>query len=133
MSSRHVAPDFHGLIGALRIAGVHSTREELLDAVVLARRQQFGRAKNPKAFALLRPNRVLSALAARQREQTYIGIKAVRKITEEAGCFVVRMRRDEKDAGDHAGLINGFDGFRKRLCAERIPCGQKKRERDQRK
>src|ERR1700683_5462208 len=66
---RHVAPDFHSLIGALRIASVYSACEELLDAVVLARRQQFRRAKNPKAFTLLGANRILSALAARQREQ----------------------------------------------------------------
>src|ERR1700733_13103286 len=81
---RHFAPDFHGLIGALRIARVDSAREELLDAVVIARRQQLRSTENSQTFPLLGANRILATLAASQREQRYIGIKAVRKIAQKA-------------------------------------------------
>ncbi len=65
---------------------------------------------------------VLAALAAGDGEKADVGVEAVRKIAEQAGCFVVGMRGDEEDARGDAGFIDGFDGFGEGLGAERGGC-----------
>ena len=63
-----VAPDAEGLFGRLGEAEVNGAREELLRAVDATRGQKLLRAHESEQLALLRAEKVLAAVAARERK-----------------------------------------------------------------
>ena len=73
--------------------------------------EEFFGADDAEFSALFGADGVLSALAAGDGEEGYVGIEPPREVSEEAGPFVVRVRSNEKDAGGDAGFVNRFDGF----------------------
>ena len=118
---RNVAPDSHRVFGAFREAEINRAREKMVHAVAVARREQFLGANDSELAALLRPDRVLAALAARDREVRDIGVESARKIGQQAGPFIVGMSGDEEDSRGDARFVDRFDSVRQRL--RRDGCG----------
>src|SRR6185437_5211861 len=116
---RHVAPDLHRLLGALRKSGVHRAREKLPHAVVFPRLQQLFCADHPQLAILLRPDRVLPALPARHGQQRHVRVQSVREVRKQPRRLIVRVRRDEQNPRCHARLLNRLRRFRQRLRTRR--------------
>jgi len=100
-------PDLERLVGALRVAEVDRPREELLGAVEAPRAQQLVRADDAEQFAGLRPDEVLAAVAAGQREVAGPHLAAVGQPRQEGGVLVVGVGRHVQGAAHHAEPLEG--------------------------
>ena len=63
-----IAPNLFRLFGRLRISKILRAREIKFHAITARRRQQLLRTNQSQLRRLLRPQRILSAFAARQRQ-----------------------------------------------------------------
>ena len=87
---------------------------------MLSRRQQFFCAHHAQFAVLLRPDRVLPALAARNRQQRHVRIQSMRKISQQTRPFIIRMRRNEKNSRADPRFMDRLDRLRQRLRAEPV-------------
>ena len=94
-------PDAQGFLGGFREAEVVRASEELPAVVDTPRRQQLLRANDTELLAQLRPDQILSAVAARERQVGGVVKRTVRPVGDQAGIFVVRMSGDVEDAAEH--------------------------------
>ena len=69
------------------------------------RRQQLLRTNDAELLAQLRPDQILSAVAARERQVGGVVKRTVRPVGDQAGVFVVRMSGDVEDAAEHVQLL----------------------------
>jgi hypothetical protein len=86
------APLREGLFDAERVAELVGAAEVLLDPVVAVERQQLARAQDAECFEQLRPDRVLPALATRDREQRRAQAEPAREPHQDPVVLVVGVR-----------------------------------------
>ena len=82
----------------LGIAKVPRAAEELLAAINAPRRQQFLRANHSQLIAELRPEQILPAVPARERNICRAIKSAARKISDQLRVLIVGMRGDVENA-----------------------------------
>ena len=97
-----VAPLREGLLDAEREAELVRAAEVLLDRVVAVQRHQLGRAQDAERVEQLRADRVLPALAARDREERRAHAEPAREAHEDAVVLVVGMRGHVEHAAGRA-------------------------------
>ena len=103
----------------LRIFGeskINCAGEELLPMIDPSRRQKFLRPDNAEFFAQLGAEKVLSAITARHRKITGIVKRSVRPKRNQRGVFVIRMRRQVKNAAEDIQLLEPKLNFARVHC-----------------
>src|SRR5690606_32097875 len=89
-----VSPDAESFRGALRVAEIAGSGEELARGVESPSREEFLRADDPEEIALFGADEVLASAAARQREVGGRDVAVVRQVGEQAGVLVVGVGGD---------------------------------------
>jgi hypothetical protein len=133
-----VIPEAQRLLGGFGEAEVDGAREELPPAVDAPRRQQLLRADETEEIADLRPDQVLSAVAARHREVARVGQATLAEIRDQPGVLVVRVGGDVERPRQHAQLLEreldlGGIRARRRLRQRRPRPGPQRHPRHQRR
>src|SRR6266436_366936 len=129
-SEHRIAPHSFRFLGSFRESEIRCVCKKEFHTIATARRREFLRADQTKLRRLLRPQVVLSAFAARQRQQCDVGMKSAREIREQSRGFVVRMRGHVEDARSDARAVDGLyrlrearscSGSRGKLRRRRLP------------
>src|SRR4029079_7294659 len=96
-----VIPDVQRFVCRLRQAEIERARKELPGVVVAPRTEQSLRSNNAEPFAEFGTQYVLASVAARNRKISGIIKGTVRPERHQICVFVVRVRRDVKNATKH--------------------------------
>jgi hypothetical protein len=89
-------PPLERLLGRAREAEVVGAREVLARPVQPPRRAELLRAHQPQADAQIRPDEILAAFAAREREVGGLAAHAFHDESKDLRVLVVRMRADDQ-------------------------------------
>jgi hypothetical protein len=100
-----VIPEAHCLFSRFRKSEIGCSREELLRMVDASGIQQFLCSNNAEPLAQFRADQILAAVPARHRKISGVVERTVRPERHQVCVFVIRMRRDVKNAAKHVELF----------------------------
>src|SRR4030095_9310961 len=100
-----VIPDVQRFLSRLRKPEVVRSREELLRMVDTSRVEQFLCSDDAEALAEFGSQYVLTSVAARNRKIGGVVKRTVRPERHQICIFVVRVRRDVKNAAKHVEFL----------------------------
>src|SRR5437763_15983430 len=100
-----VIPEAHCLFSRFRKPEVGCSREELSCMVDASRIEQFLCSNNAEPLAQFWTDQILTAVPARNRKISAVIKRTVRPERHQMRIFVVRMRRDVKNAAKHVELL----------------------------
>ena len=100
-----VTPDAHRFVSRLRKPEIDRSREELPGVVDAPRIEQFLCSNNAEPLAQFRADQILAAVPARHRKISGVVKRTVRPERHQICVFVIRMRRDVKNAAKHVELL----------------------------
>ena len=93
-------PDAQSFLGRFGKTEIVRAGEKLAAVIDPPCGEQFLRANDTELIAQLRPDQILAAIAAGEREIGGVIECAVRPIRDQARVLIVRMRRDVEDAAE---------------------------------
>jgi len=111
-----VIPKSQRLLGIFGEPKINCAGKELLPMIDPSRRQKFLRPDNAEFFAQLGAEKVLPAITARQRKITGIVKRSVRPKRNQRGVFVIRVRRQVKNAAEDIQLLEPKLNFARIHC-----------------
>ena len=100
-----VIPDVQRFVSRLRKPEIERSREELPGVIDASRIEQFLCSNDAEALAQLRSQYILTSVAACNRKISGVIKRAVGPERHQICVFVVRVRRDVKNAAKHVELL----------------------------
>src|SRR6266480_7995142 len=100
-----VTPDMHRFVSRLRKPEIKRSREKLPGVIDASRVEQFLCSNNAEPLAQFWTDYVLAAVPSRNGKISGVIKGTVRPERHEISVFVIRMRRDVKNAAEHIKLL----------------------------